>query len=159
MKVNTKIRYGLRAMLEFGLNENKKNFTGLHQKDIAERQNLSEKYLDPIIGALKTSGLIINVRGKKSGYILARPKEEITVYDIYRSFEPELSIIHCVNKPVTCFISHICVASEYWLDLNETITKHMKSVTLDMIVKKHIIIKERIDKTNAVSHCAKAGKV
>ena len=53
MKVNTKIRYGLRAMLEFGLNEDKRNFTGLYQKDIAENQNLSEKYLDPIIGALK----------------------------------------------------------------------------------------------------------
>ncbi len=153
MKVNTKIRYGLRAMLEFGLNERKKNFTGLHQKEIAENQNLSEKYLDPIIGALKSNGLIMNAGGKKSGYLLARPSQEITIYDVYRSFEPELSIIHCMNKPVTCFISRICVASEYWMDLNDVITNHMKSVTLDMIVKKHIKTKKRVDQANAVAHC------
>ena len=84
---------------------------------------------------------------------MARPKEEITVYDIYRAFEPELSIIHCVDKPVTCFISQICVASEYWMDLNDTITKHMKDETLETIVKKHISVKKRIDKAKAVSHC------
>jgi len=153
MKVNTKIRYGLRAMLELGLNENKKDFTGLYQKEIAEHQNLSEKYLDPIIGSLKASGLIMNAGGKKSGYILARPKQEITIYDIYRAFEPELSIIHCMNKPVTCFISRICVANEYWMDLNDVITKHMKSVTLDKIVKKHITIKKKIEKTSNTDHC------
>jgi Rrf2 family protein len=153
MKVNTKIRYGLRALLELGLNENKKNFSGLHQKEIAEHQNLSEKYLDPIIGALKASGLIMNAGGKKSGYLLAKPKQEITIYDIYRAFEPELSIIHCIDKPVTCFISEICVANQYWMSLNDVITEHMKSVTLDMIVKKHIKIKKRIEQSSAVSHC------
>ena len=153
MKVNTKIRYGLRAMLEFGLNERKKNYTGMHQKDIAEHQNLSEKYLDPIIGALKTSGLIMNASGKKSGYLLARPIQEISIYDIYRAFEPELSIVHCMNKPVTCFISRICVPSEYWMNLNDVITKHMKSVTLDMIVKKHIKTKKKIEQATAISHC------
>jgi Rrf2 family protein len=153
MKVNTKIRYGLRAMLEFGLNENKKNFTGLHQKEIAEHQHLSEKYLDPIIAGLKAAGLIMNSGGKKSGYILARPKENITVFDIYRAFEPELSIIHCLDKPVTCFISRICVANEYWMNLNEVITNHMKSVTLQDVVKKHVKIKKNIEKTTQIDHC------
>ena len=153
MKVNTKIRYGLRAMLEFGLNENKKDFKPLYQKEIAENQNLSEKYLDPIISSLKISGLIINAGGKKSGYILAKPKNKITIYDIYRAFEPELSIIHCVNKPVTCFISRICIANEYWMDLNEVITKHMKSVTLDEMIKKHINVKKRIESTSNTKHC------
>ncbi|MFH0866249.1 MAG: Rrf2 family transcriptional regulator [Bacteroidota bacterium] len=153
MKVNTKIRYGLRAMLEFGLNESKKNFTPLHQKEIAQHQNLSEKYLDPIIAGLKTSGLIINAGGKKSGYILARPMEQITIFDVFRAFEPELSIIHCQNKPVTCFISRICVANEYWMTLNEEIMDHMKNVTLQKIVKKHVKIKRNIEKTNMIDHC------
>lgn len=153
MKVNTKIRYGLRAMLELGLNESKKNFSGLHQKEIAEHQNLSEKYLDPIIAGLKTAGLVINAGGKKSGYVLARPPEEITIFDIYRAFEPELAIIHCQDKPVTCFVSRICVANEFWMDLNESITNHMKDVTLHDIVKKHIKIKKSIEKTNTMAHC------
>lgn len=153
MKVNTKIRYGLRAMLEFGLNESKKNFSGLHQKEIAANQHLSEKYLDPIIAGLKASGLIMNAGGKKSGYMLARPMNQITVYDIYRSFEPELSIIHCQDKPVTCFISRICIANEYWMKLNEVITENMKDMSLEEIVKKHIKVKKSIEKAGKTDHC------
>lgn len=151
MKVNTKIRYGLKAMVEIGLNQSKKNFTGLYQKEIAAHQNLSEKYLDPIMAALKTSGLIVNAAGKKSGYILAKPMQEITVYDIYRAYEPELSIIHCTNKPEACFISCVCVANEYWMDLNNTISNHMKTVTLASMVKKHLDIKKEIDKARNIA--------
>jgi len=153
MRVNTKIRYGLRTMIELGLNENSKSDTGLYQKEIAEHQNLSEKYLDPIIAALKISGLIKNAGGKKSGYLLAKPQSEIRIYDIYRAFEPELSIIHCMNKPVTCFVSHICVANEYWMDLNDVITGHMKKTTLEEMVKKHVKIKKRIAKEVLTGHC------
>jgi Rrf2 family protein len=155
MKVNTKIRYGLRAMLEFGLHENIKANAGLglHQKEIAQHQNLSEKYLDPIINGLKVAGLIINISGKKSGYILAKPQSEISIYDVYRAFEPELSIIHCQNKPVTCFISRICIANEYWMDLNDVITKHMKSVTLEDVVKKHIKVKKSFEKAGKIDRC------
>lgn len=151
MKVNTKIRYGLRTMLELSLHDNK---SGMFQKDIAKNQQLSEKYLDPIISSLKVSGLITNVSGKKSGYTLNKLPSEITIYDIYRAFEPELSIIHCTNKPVTCFISRICVANEYWAGLNETITKYLKNTTLDDIVKKHLKLKKSLSKATAsIEHC------
>ncbi|NTW33034.1 MAG: Rrf2 family transcriptional regulator [Bacteroidetes bacterium] len=153
MKVNTKIRYGLRVMIELGLHEDHDN-AGMFQKNIAENQQLSEKYLDPIISALKVSGLITNAGGKKSGYILNKPRKEITVYDVYRSFEPEPSIIHCVNKPVTCFISRICVANEFWMGLNDNITKYLKKTTLDDIIKKHKKILENIRKANnKTDHC------
>jgi len=151
MKVNTKIRYGLRTIIELGLHDEK---TGMYQKDIAMNQQLSEKYLDPIVSALKIAGLITNLGGKKSGYILNKPKSEITIYDIYRAFEPELAIIHCTNKPVTCFISRICVANEYWMGLNDTITKYLKNTTLDDIIKKHLKIKKSItNSNNSVEHC------
>jgi len=151
MKINTKVRYGLRTLIEIGLHDNK---TGMLQKDIAKNQKLSEKYLDSIISSLKASGLIINVGGKKSGYVLNRLPSEITIYDIYRSFEPELSIIHCVNKPVTCFISRVCVANEFWLDLNNMITKHLKKTTLENIIKKHNKIKHSFElDALKISHC------
>jgi Rrf2 family protein len=150
MKINTKIRYGLRIMIELGLHKGK---DGMFQKDIAKNQQLSEKYLDPLIASLKTSGLIINVKGKKSGYMLNKPADEITVYDIYRAFEPELSIIHCTNKPVTCFVSRICVANEFWQGLNDTMTKYMMKTTLQDMLKKHLKIKKNIEMTNAIDHC------
>jgi Rrf2 family protein len=150
MKVNTKVRYGLRIMIELGLHKGK---GGMFQKDIANNQQLSEKYLDPLIASLKASGLIINVKGKKSGYMLNKPMNEITIYDIYRSFEPELSIIHCTNKPVTCFISRICVANEFWQGMNDTMTKYMIKTTLQDVIKKHIKIKKSIDMASTTGHC------
>jgi Rrf2 family protein len=150
MKINTKIRYGLRIMIELGLHKGK---DGMFQKDIAKNQQLSEKYLDPLIASLKTSGLIINVKGKKSGYMLNKPADEITIYDIYRAFEPELSIIHCTNKPVTCFVSRICVANEFWQGMNDTMTKYMMKTTLQDMLKKHLKIKKNIEMTNAIDHC------
>jgi Rrf2 family protein len=135
MKVNTKIRYGLRTMLEIALCEDN---TGILQKDIAKNQQISQKYLDQIIAALKAADLIMNLSGKKSGYILKRPKSEITIYDIYKAFEPELSIVHCVNRPVTCFITKLCVANEYWAGLNEVILNYLKGTTLENIKNKHV---------------------
>jgi len=139
MKINTKIRYGLRVLIELGLNESN---TGMFQKDIAHNQQLSEKYLDPIIAALKTSGIVSNFGGKKSGYMLSRPPSEITIYDVYRTFEPELSIVHCVNKPYTCFISRLCAANEYWMGLNTLITKYLTKTTLKDIIDKHNKVKK-----------------
>ena len=153
MKINSKIRYGLRTMFEIALNENN---TGVFQKDIAKHQQLSEKYLDMIIASLKASGLIVNAGGKKSGYILNKPSSEIKMYDIYRTFEPELSIIHCTNRAVTCFISRICVANEYWMGLNDVITNYLESTTLEDIVKKHKKIKKMIEKENStIDRCKK----
>lgn len=137
-------------MIELGLHKGK---DGMFQKDIAKNQQLSEKYLDPLIASLKASGLIINVKGKKSGYMLNKPMSDITIYDIYRSFEPELSIIHCTNKPVTCFISRICVANEFWQGMNDNMTKYMTKTTLQDVIKKHLKIKKNIDVANATSHC------
>jgi Rrf2 family transcriptional regulator, iron-sulfur cluster assembly transcription factor len=134
MKVNTKIRYGLRTMLEIALcDENK----GILQKEISKNQQISQKYLDQIISSLKASDLIISKSGKKSGYILKRPQSAIKIYDIYKAFEPELSIVHCVNRPVTCFITKLCVANEYWAGLNEVILNYLQGTTLEDITKKH----------------------
>ena len=77
MKFNTKTRYGLRTMLELALNAEREE--GTFQKEIAENQDVSVKYLDHIIADLKSAGLIVNTGGKKSGDRLNRPPEEISL--------------------------------------------------------------------------------
>lgn len=133
MKLNTKIRYGLRALIELGLKENKE---GMLQKDIAKNQQISEKYLDPIISGLKTAGLIVNIGGKKSGYVLAKPSNKITVYDAYRAFEMGPCIVPCILSPKSCGRSKACAAMEYWVELNGVILKHLKSVTIEKLAKR-----------------------
>ncbi len=111
---------------------------GVLQKDIAEKQGISLKYLDHIIAELKSSELISNVKGKKSGYVLTRKASEITLYDIHNAFEPGICIIDCLSEHIHCDRSKGCSARGFWGDLNQQIIDYFKSVSLDDLVKKEI---------------------
>ncbi len=133
MRVNTKIRYAVRAMCEIAANENK---NGVLQKEIAERQKLSPKYLDHIISALKAKGLINNRRGKRSGLILLKKPGDITIYDIFRAFESEVSVVDCVIEPTSCEIIERCPIYDFWKRLNNQIVTTLKSETLRDILNR-----------------------
>ena len=127
MRFSTKTRYGIRTMIEIAMADAE---GGILQKDISKNQEISNKYLDQIILALKASELICNVKGKKSGYILTRKPAEITVYDIHNSFEPGICVIECMAKTSHCLKAKECKVYGFWFDLNEKITDHFKSTTL-----------------------------
>ena len=131
MKLNTKVRYGLRAMIDIAANQEQ---GGVLQKTIATRQQISVKYLDTIISSLKRQGLIINTSGKKSGYKLTRPAEKIPVYDIYRAFEPELLLVNCIYNNVDCKRSDTCVSHDYWSELNQHIKTLMENTSLKQVI-------------------------
>jgi Rrf2 family protein len=102
--------------------------SGILQKDIARNQNISRKYLDQIILALKSSGMIENTAGRGAGYKLGKNAEQRSVYDIYKSFESDLKIADGLDDD--CMVNNSCAAREYWKDLNTHITEHMQSATL-----------------------------
>ncbi len=143
MKLNTKTRYGIRAMIELAMDWGGK---GLYQKEISERQHISYKYLDHIISALKTKGLIINVEGRKSGYRLGRKPEEINVYDIYKAFEPDMQIVDCIGEDGECVNSPNCAAKDLWCGLNKAIIEHLSSVNLKDLSDKQKAMKQRDEK-------------
>ena len=114
--------------------------TGIFQKDIAENQNISVKYLDHIIQALKVAGLITNVKGKKSGYTLSKEPEKITLYDIHHAFEPGICVIDCLSESVHCDRQKGCTTRGFWSDLNNMIKEYLKSVTLqDLVDNEHYV--------------------
>lgn len=127
MKFSTKIRYGIRAMVEIAMD---KDQNGVFQKDIAERQSISVKYLDQIISALKASGLIVNVKGRKSGYILAKKPSDITILEIHNAFEAGITIIECLNTAIHCDLEEFCKTYKFWGNLNAIIHNYFNSVTL-----------------------------
>lgn len=131
MKLNTKVRYGLRAMIEIAKHREDE---GVLQKDIAVNQEISLKYLDYIVSSLKVSGLIVGFKGKGSGYVLTRKASEITVYDVYRSFEPELAIVDCSCETFSCKKTNECPTRDYWFQLNKNIKNEMMQATLAEIV-------------------------
>ncbi len=133
MKIGTRTRYGLRTLLEIA----KIGYTGgVLQKDISLHQSLSNKYLDHIIHGLKTSGLIINVKGKKSGYRLNRKAEDITLLDIHNALEPEIFIVECLTPECNCDRSDHCPAYQVWGGLNKIIVDYLKNVTLADVLRK-----------------------
>ena len=144
MRVNTKIRYALRAMYEIASN---KDENGILQKEIAKSQNLSLKYLDHIISALKARGLINNKKGKRSGLILRHDPKDITIYDIYRAFETDMAIVECLNEPVGCDLIENCPTYDFWKKLNNQIIETLKSETLyDILTRQNLT-----DKSNPLS--------
>ncbi len=133
MKLNTKTRYGVRTMVELAMDWEGK---GLLQKEISERQTISYKYLDHIISALKTRGLIANIDGKKSGYRLTRAPEDITVYDIFMAFEPDMSIVDCLSPDGKCTNQKACASQDLWSNLNTHIISFLKSEDLKSLADK-----------------------
>ncbi len=142
MRVNTKIRYGLRTMIEIA---NSTEPIGVLQKDIAVKQNISLKYLDSIISSLKLKGLISNTKGRGSGYRLTRPTKDITMLDIYTAFEP-IEIIECINNNALCDRWQSCKAVSFW--------DEFKSDFIEILTKKNL---EQIIQQNS-NYCSKQGQ-
>ncbi|HAF30716.1 MAG TPA: Rrf2 family transcriptional regulator [Bacteroidales bacterium] len=134
MKFNTKTRYGVRTMLEIAINASPK---GIFQKDIAKNQNISVRYLDHIIAALKAKGLIISVRGHKSGYTLTRKPCDITLYDIHNAFEPGINIVDCLSESKECEKENSCASRFFWDELNTLIVNYLESKTLQDLLDQH----------------------
>ena len=134
MKFNTKTRYGVRTVLEIALSNSS---TGIYQKDIAKNQLISVRYLDHIIAALKTAGLITTIRGKKSGYVLTRKPEEISLLDIHNAFDYDINIVDCLAINKDCDKEHTCATKIYWDELNDIIKNYLKNKTVADLVVKH----------------------
>lgn len=133
MRINTKIRYGLRAMMEIAGSTEP---GGVLQKDIAAKQGISIKYLDTIISALKLRNLIVNSKGRGGGYRLSRPAEKISMYDIYTAFE-SIDVIDCINNDGFCEKSCECLTRVYWDEFKSDFENILKKRSLKQIIDKH----------------------
>lgn len=133
MKFNTKTRYGIRTMLELALH---REGEGVFQKEISQRQEISFKYLDQLISSLKASGLIANAGGRMSGYVLTKDPADISIYDIYKAFEPSLAIADCLSEDRDCTRSGTCAVKEFWDGLNRLIIGYLEDTKLQDLAQK-----------------------
>ena len=128
MRVSTKGRYGTRAMLDVALHTDE----GLvHLRDVAERQEVSKKYLEHLVARLEADGLLRTVRGAGGGVALTKPPSEVTILDILHTLEGSLEPVECVDRPEVCSRSVNCGARDLWAELGEVMTGFLGSVTLE----------------------------
>lgn len=133
MKLSTKGRYGVRLMVDIAEHSGE---GPVFLKDIAMRQDISEKYLWHLTAVLKTAGLINSIRGAHGGYILARKAADITLKDIVVPLEGSMCLVACVDNPSVCKRAGTCATREIWTDTSKKISEVLTSCTLDAMVEK-----------------------
>ena len=134
MKLSTKGRYGARLMLDLAVHHGK---GPILLKDIAKRQQISEKYLGHIIPSLKAAGLVSSSQGPRGGYALAKPPKDITLGKVVQSVESNMSIAECVKTPEVCDRVHSCVTRDIWEEVTFKIMEVLDSITLQDMVNRH----------------------
>ena len=134
MKISTRGRYALNIMIDLAMNDNG-SFISL--KDIANRQGISNKYLEQIIAMLNKEGYLKTARGNNGGYKLAKKPEEYSIGDILRATEGDLAPIYCLTEEGECDRREECITFSFWKGLDDVINEYVDSKTLaDLIPKK-----------------------
>ena len=132
MKISTKGRYALRLMLDLAQHKDE-GFIAL--KDIAERQDISKKYLEQIVPLLNKADILRTNRGYQGGYMLAKPPDKYTVGDILRVTEGSIAPVSCLDSEVNnCPRCNDCMTLGVWKGLNEVIVNYLDGITLQDIL-------------------------
>ena len=131
MKISTKGRYGLRILVDLATHDPEKPRL---IRDIAQSQQISEKYISRLVIDLRRAHLIRSVRGVNGGFHLAKRPEEITLLEILETMEGPISVVDCVRSPEKCKRQHLCPARDIWTELNNGIRQLTKKITLEDIL-------------------------
>jgi len=152
MIVSTKGRYALRVMIDLAEHPSK---SYIPLREIAKRQEISEKYLEIILKNLVRKKLLIGLRGKGGGYCLSRTPEQYTVGSILRAAEDTLAPVACLATPDTpCQRASYCRTLPIWQKLNELITDYLDSITLAALIEPNAADQAN-DRETAVSEAPK----
>lgn len=129
MMISTKGRYGLRLMLDLAKEGGERP---VPVKEIAKRQDISEKYLEQIISQFSKAGLVKSIRGAQGGYVLTKPAEEITAGDVLRAAEGSIAPVECCE--VGCDHSDSCLTFGLYKRIKEAVDCVVDSTTIaDML--------------------------
>ncbi len=133
MKISTKGIYAIEMMTDLAIHSVDRVES---IKNIAGRRNLSEKYLEQIVSALKKAHLIESTRGASGGYRLAKAPSEIRIYDILDATERNLIPLECLQKKIECGINcEKCATRGMWEEMWHQMKEVMDDVTLEQIVQ------------------------
>lgn len=137
MKLSTKGRYGLLAVIDLAINA---EYEAVPLSAIAERQSISISYLEQLIAKLKKAGIVNSIRGAQGGYVLAKDPAEISVGAILRALEGDLNPVDCaevVGNGSICKGSSVCVTKYVWMRISESINNTVDTMLLSELLAEH----------------------
>jgi Rrf2 family protein len=132
VKLSTRALYGTRALLDLALQEGNRPVL---LRDIAQRQQISLRYLEHLITPLIAGGILQSIRGSRGGVCLARPPEEIGLAEVVQLLEGPIAPVDCVTNPGVCSRSASCVTRDVWGELKKVMDEVLKSTTLQHLVE------------------------
>ena len=142
MKFSTRTRYGTRMILDMAQNYGR---SAIQLGEIANRQNISLKYLEQIIRPLKKADYIKSFRGAKGGHILSKPPEEITVGEIVAVLEGGDTLIHCDKDPEDCEQVGSCLTRYLWMEAAAAMFQRLSAITFaDLVTLDKDVCKNKI---------------
>lgn len=135
MKVSTKGRYGLRAMVDLAVYSNGEHVA---LNSIAQRQSISENYLEQVFASLRKSGLVKSVKGAQGGYTLSRKASDIRIGDILKVLEGSLSVVEAEQgADLDPNSLQFCIKVNLWDKLDDGINKLVDSITLEDLANEY----------------------
>jgi Rrf2 family iron-sulfur cluster assembly transcriptional regulator len=132
MKFSTKTRYGTRLILDMAQHYGQ---GAIQLGEIANRQNISLKYLEQIIRPLKKARYVKSFRGAKGGHMLTRPPEEITVGEVVAVLEGGKTLVRCQNDPEKCDRVNSCLTRYLWMEAADAMYQRLSSITFADLMK------------------------
>jgi Rrf2 family transcriptional regulator, cysteine metabolism repressor len=147
MKMSTRGRYGLRAMLDLARHFGER---AVMMSDVASREDLSRKYLHALLTSLRSAGLVRSVRGAGGGFVLTRHPAEIRLNEVVNALEGQLSIVPCVADQRRCKKSGECSTRRVWQQLSTAVDSMLNSITLQdlLFMEGGVCVEPRMDKKN-----------
>ncbi len=133
MKLSTRGRYGTRALLDLALHQGQGRIL---LKDIAQRQQISLRYLEHLIAPLIAGGMVRSTRGAKGGVLLSRPAENIKLSEVIQLLEGSVAPVECINNPGVCDRSGSCATRDIWGEMKQAIDEVLESTTLQDLVER-----------------------
>jgi len=127
MKLSTRTRYGMRAIIELA-ESNRKG--PLQLKIIAQHQDISAKYLEQLMVVLKSAGFVRSIRGSRGGYVLAKAPNQIKLSDVFHCLEGHVITVECVENKDYCQRAADCAARQVWTQVQHAIEGVLQSITL-----------------------------
>ena len=142
MKLSTKGRYGLRAMVDLVVHSEEEPVS---IASIAARQHISESYLEQLIAKLKKAGLVTSVRGALGGYIPSRKPESSSVGDVLRALEGSLDPVDCPGLAAEkgCGGADVCVTKYVWKRINDSINRTVDEIKISDLVRESRQVEEK----------------
>lgn len=142
MKLSTKGQYGVKAMFDLAMNYGEEPVS---LKSVAERQGISEYYLEQLIAILRRENLVKSIRGAQGGYVLARDPSEITVGEILNVLEGPLEISECLSEEAGAECSRInyCATRLIWIKIKKAVNDVVNSITLDDMISDYEMLRKK----------------